>query len=51
MVERTTNLLSNDWSAADTAVVIDHATSLTVRSAIPMDGQSNEFLRLKVELK
>ncbi len=50
-VERSANLLSNDWSTASTVVVTNTAEVLTVRSAIPMAVQTNEFLRLKVGLK
>lgn len=51
VVERTTNLVSNDWNAAETVTVIDSATNLTVRSAIPIDEQDQEFLQLKIDLK
>ena len=50
-VERSVHLASNDWSKANTVVVDDADTNLTVRSAFPMSTQTNEFLRLKLELQ
>jgi hypothetical protein len=50
-VERASNLVSNDWSSANTVTLEDSATNLTVRSAHTISSQTNEFLRLKVELK
>jgi hypothetical protein len=51
LVERSANLISNDWSTAETVIVVDHSTNLTVRSALPMSGQEKEFLRLNLKLK
>ncbi|MDF7823119.1 PKD domain-containing protein [Pontiellaceae bacterium B12227] len=50
-VERSENLSSNDWNSASTVTLEDSASNLTVRSAIPMAGQTNEFMRLNLELK
>jgi hypothetical protein len=49
--QRSVNLRSNDWSAAYVSTVEDVETNLTLRSALPLQTQSNEFLRLKIELK
>lgn len=51
LVERSNNLMSNDWSTASTVTIMDNTTNLTVRSAIPISAQSNEFMRLKLQLK
>jgi hypothetical protein len=50
-VERAANLVSNDWSSANTVTVEDSETNLTVRSAIPVATQTSEFMRLQLELK
>jgi hypothetical protein len=50
-VERSTNLSSNDWSSAGTVVEESSATNLTVRSAFTIASQTNEFLRLKLDLQ
>ncbi len=49
--ERSTNLASNAWNSATTVVVEDSATNLTVRSSFPISVQTNEFMRLNMELK
>lgn len=50
-VERATNLISNDWSSANTVTLEDSTTNLTARSIFTIDSQTNEFMRLKMELK
>jgi hypothetical protein len=50
-VERASNLLISDWDAANAAVIQDDATNLTARSVFPMAMQTNEFMRLELELK
>jgi hypothetical protein len=50
-VERAVNLFSNDWDSASTVVMNDDATNLTVRSAHTIASQTNEFMRLELELK
>ncbi|QBG48632.1 hypothetical protein EGM51_14925 [Verrucomicrobia bacterium S94] len=49
-VERASNLISNDWSAAEAVVVENSETNLAARSVYTIDAQTNEYLRLKVEL-
>ena len=49
-VERNINLVSNAWNSAGTVVLEDSATNLTVRSAYPIASQTNEFMRLYLEL-
>jgi hypothetical protein len=51
LVERCSNLLSNDWSTVETVVVTNTSDNLTVRSAIPVNAQGQEFLRLKIQVK
>ncbi len=50
-VERTTNLVSNDWSSATTVVLEDSTTNLTARSAFLISTQTNEFMRLNIGLQ
>ncbi|MDZ8118619.1 PKD domain-containing protein [Pontiella agarivorans] len=49
-VEHASNLISNDWNAAATVVLEDSETNLTARSVYAVSAQTNEYLRLKVEL-
>lgn len=48
--ERAVNL-TQGWSDNETVLVADEATNLTVRSAFTMDSQTDEFLRLKLNLQ
>lgn len=50
-VERLTNLVSNDWSTANTITLEDSTTNLAVRSAFTILSQTNEFMRLNIGLK
>lgn len=51
VVERGVNLVSNEWNSAGTLVLVDNETNLTARSTYTMSSQTNEFMRLKLELK
>jgi hypothetical protein len=50
-VERSVDLVANDWSSATTVVLEDSPTNLMVRSAYPTSSQTNEFMRLNIGLK
>ena len=49
-VERSVNLISNDWSTANTVTLEDSVTNLAVRSALTIASQTNEFMRLNLKL-
>ncbi|MCF7847679.1 MAG: hypothetical protein K9M45_02420, partial [Kiritimatiellales bacterium] len=52
IIERSADLLDpGGWSAVETVLVSDTAEALTVRSAVVVDAQDKEFLRLKLQFK
>ncbi len=50
-VERASNLVSNDFTSANAVVIEDTDTNLTARSVYLMSSQTNEYMRLNLELK
>ncbi len=50
-VQRASDLVANDFSAANAVVTEDSDTNLTARSVFPMSSQTNEFMRLNLDLQ